>query len=332
MDYFKLISINSKAFLEYYSKKEKTLMGLFGVSVFLCFFFLSYLSVPNDFNRFSTVRIEKGSGLSTVGQTLEDRQYIRSAFWFKVFVVLSGNTNRIIAGDYYFDHGENTFEIISRIRNGKYNLVAVRVTIPEGLNVFQTADILKTKLTLFDAKLFALTAPEGYLFPDTYFFMPNDTPQDVSNRMQDNFNAKIASLDAEIKASGKSLAEIITMASIIEEETKDDADRPIVSGVLWKRISIGMPLQVDATFSYVNGKQTYTLTRADLFDESPYNTYRNKGLPPTPIVSPGLESIIAAIHPTKTDYLYFLSDLSGKMYYAKDFEGHQRNRELYLRK
>jgi UPF0755 protein len=93
-----------------------------------------------------------------------------------------------------------------------------------------------------------------------------------------------------------------------------------------------MPLQVDATFSYVNGKNTYTLSRADLKDDSPYNTYTNKGLPPGPIANPGIEAIEAALYPEKTDYLYFLSDLRGKMYYAKNFDGHQRNRELYLRK
>lgn len=332
MDYFKLFRIRTRALLEFYSREEKTLLVSFCVMVLLTLSFLSFWSVPNNFEKTSTIRIEKGSGLSTTANLLENENYIRSAFWFKVFVVLSGGSHTIIAGDYYFTHGENIFDVLSRVTSGDYQLIATKITIPEGLSVFQVADILKSKLTLFDAKKFVMEAPEGYLFPDTYFFLPNATPETVITRMKENFEAKIAPLLPEIVSSGRSVEETITMASIIEEETKKDSDRPIVSGVLWKRISIGMPLQVDATFSYVNGKQTYTLTKADLFDESPYNTYRNKGLPPTPIASPGIESIIAAIHPAQTNYLYFLSDLKGNMYYAKDFAGHQKNRELYLRK
>jgi len=126
------------------------------------------------------------------------------------------------------------------------------------------------------------------------------------------------------------LHEVLTMASIIEKEVRTPEDMKLVSGVLWKRIEVGMPLQVDAPFIYYNGKNSYTLTKEDLSDDHEYNTYKNKGLPPTAITNPGLDSIRAAITPTNTEYLYFLSDKSGNMYYAKNFEGHKRNRELYL--
>jgi UPF0755 protein len=120
------------------------------------------------------------------------------------------------------------------------------------------------------------------------------------------------------------------MASIIERETRTAEDRRLVSGILWKRISIGMPLQVDATFEYYTKYNTYTVTKQVMREDSPYNTYTNKGLPPTPIANPGLDSIIAALKPTASPYLYYLTGRDGKMYYATDFAGHKKNRRLYL--
>jgi len=122
------------------------------------------------------------------------------------------------------------------------------------------------------------------------------------------------------------------MASIIEAEARTTESRRIISGILWKRISLGMPLQVDSTFVYINGKNTYELTSDDLKIDSPYNTYVYKGLPPTPIGNPGLDAILAALYPKTSKYLYFLSSKSGDMYYATTFEQHKRNKELYLNK
>ena len=121
------------------------------------------------------------------------------------------------------------------------------------------------------------------------------------------------------------------MASIIEDEANGTLEsKRIVSGILWKRIRMEMPLQVDAAFQYYNGKNSYTLTKEDLAEDHEYNTYTNKGLPPTAITSPGIDSLRAAITPTQTEYLYFMSDKRGNMYYAKTFEQHKLNRELHL--
>ena len=121
------------------------------------------------------------------------------------------------------------------------------------------------------------------------------------------------------------------MASIIEKEARTMETRQIIAGILWKRLELGMPLQVDVSFKYINGKTTKNLTLADLKIDSPYNSYLYKGLPPTPISNPGLDAIKAAISPTKTDYLYFLSDRKGLMHYAKTYQQHLQNKELYLR-
>jgi UPF0755 protein len=121
------------------------------------------------------------------------------------------------------------------------------------------------------------------------------------------------------------------MASLIEEETATPEDRRIVSGILWKRLSSGMRLQVDATFAYTIGKGSLELTTEDLKSDSPYNTYRIYGLPPTPIVNPGLDAITAALHPTSSPYVYYLSDKNGVMHYSKTFEEHKLAKAKYLR-
>ena len=171
---------------------------------------------------------------------------------------------------------------------------------------------------------------EGYLFPDTYIFQTNTGVYTVIEAMQANYNRKIATVEDKIKASGKTESDIIKMASIVEEEGRTTETRQIVAGILWKRLALSMPLQVDSSFKYINGKTTATLTTADLKIDSPYNTYLYKGLPPTPICNPGLDSIIAVLSPIKTDYLYFLTDKDGVMHYAKTFDEHVANKQKYL--
>lgn len=134
----------------------------------------------------------------------------------------------------------------------------------------------------------------------------------------------------DVEKSGRTLNEIITMASLIEEEANTKESRRIISGILWQRIKQGMRLQVDAVFPYIMNKFSLQLTKEDLMDDSPYNTYRYAGLPPGPISNPGWDSIYAAIYPAKTSYLYYLSDREGNMYYAKTFEEHKANKAKYL--
>ncbi len=314
---------------------QKNQYFLVGVLFFICFlsYWIFFWSAPRPFPHYSTIHIEEGIGLSETAHILRERGVVRSEFWFKIVTVILHGSRSIHAGDYYFNDRENLFTIARRLSQGEYGLVPLRITIPEGLSVFQIAPILKEKLSLFDEQEFIEKAPEGYLFPDTYFFLPNAHAETIISRMQKNFDEKTEDLKNEIGSTTLSFKEIVILASILEEEAIYEKDKKKIAGVLMNRLKIDMPLQVDATFSYyVNGKGTYSLSRDDLKDDSPYNTYTNKGLPPGPIANPGLVAIRAALYPEATDALYFLSDLSGTIYYAKDFEGHQRNRELYLRK
>ena len=146
-----------------------------------------------------------------------------------------------------------------------------------------------------------------------------------------NFKDKIAALNEKIVVFNQSLEEIIIMASLLEEEARQLETKQMIAGILWKRIKMGMPLQVDSSFQYVNGKNTFTLSLDDLKIDSPYNTYLYKGLPPTPISNPGLDSILAALTPTVSNYLYFLTGKDGNMRYAVTHDQHVANKEKYLR-
>ncbi|MBI3075161.1 MAG: endolytic transglycosylase MltG, partial [Parcubacteria group bacterium] len=149
--------------------------------------------------------------------------------------------------------------------------------------------------------------------------------------MRENFFKKIKPLETAIGDSGKNLHEILTMASLLEEEARAADTRRLIAGILWRRLKIGMPLQVDATFMYINGKNTFELTLEDLADDSsPYNTYTHKGLPPGPITNPGLDSIVAALYPKENPYLFYLADLSGTTYYSRTFDEHKEKKFRYL--
>jgi len=306
------------------------------VVFFVIVFFLTlnafYWVPPAKFKDETTIKIERGSNLTQISKKLKEDGLIRSQFWFKSFVEIFGGDTAVKAGDYHFEKPISTPTLAWRLSIGKYSLNPIRVTVPEGLNVRQMSELFAGKFDLFDKEEFIKDALEGYLFPDTYFFLPNASSSGVIEKMNAQFGDVITALQEKIGNSGKSFEDVITMASLVEEEAHTKEDRRIISGILWKRLGLGIPLQVDASFSYVNGKNTYELTLVDLEVDSPYNTYRNLGLPPTPISNPGLDSILAALEPIDSDYLYYLSDLDGNIYYAEDFDGHQKNRELYLRK
>lgn len=180
---------------------------------------------------------------------------------------------------------------------------------------------------------------EGYLFPDTYRIYASSTVADVIEKMLDNFDDKLtAKMRADIKKQGKSIYEIVTMASIIEKEApinyqKDDnRDARIISGIFWNRLKIGQGLQSDATLSYIFGDNNPAHSGKDLEVDSPYNTYKYRGLPPGPICNPGILAIEAAIYPIQTDYYYFLTPLGkNEVVYAHNYEEHLKNKYQYLR-
>lgn len=296
-------------------------------------FYVEKIMAPMDFPIASMYTINKGSGLNSLAVDLKEKEIIRSVFWFKVSAVLLGGTKGIIAGDYVLTNKSNTILIAQKFTVGDFDLIPVKITIPEGLNTMEISKLFSAKFLKINSRDFInyASSSEGYLFPDTYIFLPNISVDEAVKVMKENFNRRIKSLEPEITNFKKSADDIFKMASILELEARTMETRQIVAGILWKRLEMGMPLQVDASFKYINGKTTKTLTLDDLKFDSPYNSYLYKGLPPTPISNPGLDSIKAAITPTKTSYLYFLTDDQGNMHYARNYAEHLQNKEMYLK-
>lgn len=289
---------------------------------------------PRAFPVGAVIEIPEGVSLRRAGTILRDAHVVRSSVLFEMYVILQRGERGINAGEYFFETRESPWRVARRVTEGAYGFEQVALTIPEGLTRAEVGALVAKKgaFPFFDeGAFFAVTeGEEGLLFPDTYFVPQNIQAAQLRDIMRATFDTKIASRADAIAASGHTEREIVTMASIIEAEARTSEDRRIVSGILWKRITIGMPLQVDAAFLAVNGKQTPELTLEDLKIDSPYNTYTNRGLPPGPIVSPGLDAIDAALDPTESPYLYYLSDSDGAMHYAKTFEEHKENKRRYL--
>lgn len=280
----------------------------------------------------SYVTVPQGSTLRDVGEILEGRNVVRNGWLFRQAARLMGNDRDVPAGVYYFGRPKNLLAVAMQMVSGNFETTPVRVTIPEGSSTRQIANILFEKLPDFDRRTFlsATQDKEGYLFPDTYFFMPSDTTEAVLSIFNNNYHTKLSKLQKQITASGHTEREILTMASLLEKEASKAVDRQRIAGVLWHRIAIGMPLQVDAVFPFIIGKNTFEVTLDDLKIDSPYNTYKYKGLPPGPINNPGLQSITAALTPIKSKYVYFLSDLDGNFHFSTTYGEHLANKKKYL--
>lgn len=328
--------------VSFYPKKKNKILKFFLVLLFFCFiFYYFFILAPAIFLNPQTIRIKNGDSLGEVAQNLQENKVIRSKVFFQSLVIFFGGEKKIAAGDYYFFKKENVFQVVNRLIKNFFGIQQFKITFPEGFSLKEMALLLAEKLDNFDQEKFLnLTkGDEGYLFPDTYFLTKEEGVENIITKMKDNFIKKVSSLaenpeysreNENILVNKDRLKEIITMASIIEKEASKDEERSIISGILWKRIQIKMALQVDATFIYINGKASSELTKDDLKIDSLYNTYRYKGLPPTPINNPGLKSIKAAINPEKTNYLFYLHDKDGNIHYAETFEEHIKNKRLYL--
>ncbi len=313
--------------------KIKKLAMLTGAVLFvISFAAYSVFSVSSGFGKNRLITIKQGEGLSKIAANFNEENIIRSPFVFKFLVFVFSGQKNIKAGDYFFDEPLSSFGIARRITGGIYGLSPTRVTILEGWTVWQMGGLFE-KLGFFSRKDWMRFAEkeEGYLFPDTYFFLPNTSPEKIIGIMRDNFNAKVSPLLPEIEKSRRDFEDVVVMASIIEKEASDFEDEKIISGILWKRLEAGMGLQVDAALTYITGKSSAELTEKDLAMDSPYNTYKYRGLPPTPIGNPGLDAIRAAIYPEKTLYWYYLHGKDSEPRYAITFEEHVSNKRAYLR-
>ncbi|MEK9178126.1 MAG: endolytic transglycosylase MltG, partial [Patescibacteria group bacterium] len=291
-----------------------------------------YSVAPGNFPIGKIISIEKNMTVSQTATKLKESGIIRSALFYKIYVILLHDGKGVRAGDYLFDQPQSILRIAYRTSYGIQGLEKLKVMITEGASSKDISRILAKNIPNFDAKNFLDLAKkeEGYLFPDTYYFNPNVAPREIVDEMKGVFKRKTATIQTEIMISGRQIDDIVKMASIVEKEANNDNDRQIIAGILWKRIDAGMPLQVDPPFYYFLNKISSQLTLDDLKVESPYNLYLHKGLPPTPIDNPGMNAILATIQPKKSEYWFYLSDSKGNMHYATTYDGHLANKAKYL--
>jgi UPF0755 protein len=294
--------------------------------------------------------VKQGEGIQEIGKNLEQANIIRNAYYFDYYVWKTNSKGKIQAGTYEISGTMTIPEIVQVMSIGEIVSNQLKITFPEGSSLADMADILKNKK--FDGDKFLQIAKsgdgikmdydflknrpkdatlEGFLFPDTYIFKKDATAAQIINIMLQNIDEKLTNvLREQIKASNHSIFDVLIMASILEKEVRTSEDMKIVSGIFWKRAAAGGRLQSDATLEYILGNKDLHHSIADTNIDSPYNTYRNSGLPPGSINNPGLVAINAATNPTATDFNYFLTDpATGNVVYSKTFDEHVQNKQKY---
>jgi len=277
--------------------------------------------------------IKSGENLSQVGSNLQKTGLLENPFLFKIYFKLGKLEKNIQPGIFKIGRGNSVSKLVKIITNR--DLAGKKLTFLEGWTVRDYLEYLK-KNNLADEKnaneLSKSGSLEGYLFPDTYFVPANITLKDLIKIMRDNFNAKAGViLEQAARSQKKTALELLTVASLVEAEANTEEDRRLTADIIWRRLDIGMPLQLDSTVNYVTGNKKPAISLAEQTIESLFNTYKYKGLPPWPINNPGLAAIMAAIAPKRNDYWFFLTGNDGKMYYARNLKEHEENKNRYLR-
>ncbi len=288
------------------------------------------------------VDVAPGTGASAIAAQMQNSGIIRSRYGFDLISLRRGGTLK--AGEYRFDHPVPMAEVYDRLVRG--DVYTQALTVPEGYNIFDIAAAVETagfaKRDAFLAaerqhtELIADLLPtsdhpnslEGYLFPDTYRFSRHATPLQILTAMVHRFRQ----VSTQLGLDRTNMAPTVTMASVIEKEVAQDTERPLVAGVFFNRLARSIPLATDPTVIYaalLDNRWRGTIYASDLQSSSPYNTYKHTGLPPGPISNPGVASLRAALHPARTDYLYFVSDAAGHTRFSVDLKEHAQQVQAY---
>ncbi len=288
------------------------------------------------------IHIEEGMGLGEIAAVLSTTGYIRSATAFRICALLSGQAGKLQSGYYQLSPDMSVPQIIDLLSEGRQAVATL--TVPEGLTLSEVA-VLSQKVLFTDTEQFraaataqaveeslqirlpsAITSAEGYLFPETYQFQVGIEPQRIVARMIEEFRTRFVAPLWQVTPLAQrwgSLHEVVTLASLIEEEAQVDEERPLIAGVLLNRLRAGMKLQCDATVQYALPARKSRLTHEDLKIQSPYNTYLHQGLPPGPISNPGLASLQAALKSAATGYMYYVARGDGTHIFSQTYGEHQ---------
>ena len=296
--------------------------------------------VNNDSN-LQIFEVEPGMTLKRVAQKLSSQKLIRSASAFQAIGLIQNKQKLIMVGEYHISPSMLPVEILQRITSGK--TVLYPVTIPEGYRITEIANLLEEQ-GLANKEVFlqqsknlkliegaSVDSLEGYLFPETYNFSKSTNEATMIKKMVDTFKEKAWKKKYRDRAIelGFSFHEIITLASLIEKETGKDSERKQISSVFHNRLKKNMRLQTDPTVIYAMANFDGNIRKRDLKIDSPYNTYRHKGLPPGPIASPGIKSIVSALYPANTSNLYFVSKQDGSHQFSATLNEHNRAVQKY---
>ena len=286
----------------------------------------------------TTIEIKSGMSAARIGTVLAEAEIIRSGLFFRLVADYYGYDNRLKAGGHPVDGRYTTLEIARRLTMNPPSPPDIVVTVPEGLNRWETASLLARIAGIDSAGVIDVCADsvlihelgigndtlEGYLYPDTYFVRVGATPREMVLRMVKRFRSVFTdSMAARAAELGFTVNEAVTLASLIETEVQKDEERGIVSQVFHRRLELGRPLEANPTIQYALGVRRRVFEE-DLDVDSPYNTYMHRGLPPGPIASPGRLSLLAALDPADTRYLYFVADGSGGHVFSQSLQEHNR--------
>lgn len=278
--------------------------------------------------------VKRGEGVRTIAGNLAQKKLIRNTITFFLLVRFLGLDDNLQAGDFRLNRTMDAGSIARELTHG---MVDVWVTTLEGWRSEEIAAKLTKELDIPESE-FLRFAREGYMFPDTYLIPRTATPAGIAQMFADTFNKKVtAQMRTDAQKIGLTFDQVVILASIVEREGRTNQDRPIIAGILLKRLRAGWPLQADATLQYLLGYEPNEkmwwrkgLDASDKLIGSPYNTYDHPGLPPAPIANPGLAAINAVLYPVDTPYWYYLHDSDGKAHYAKTIEEHNENIVRYL--
>ncbi len=318
---------------------KKIILIITGLLLIISGIFLHMDSSPG-YMKDDIIQIQKGDSVSKVARTLKKKNLIRYENFFKYLAILQ--RANVIIGKYKIYEGMTSNEILRRLSKGE--ILRKKITIPEGFNIYEIAEILSENditqsddfLTYSsDKKLIQSLglnsiSIEGYLFPDTYIFAEGKDARDIITVMYNRLKEVLATLDLKnMKKLNLNTDKLLNLSSLIEKEAKVPEERTYISAVFHNRLKRDIALYCDPTVRYAVKKFKGRIRYSDLKSDSPYNTYRYKGLPPTPICSPGRESIIAALNPAKSNFLYFVARNDGSHYFSKTLKEHNRAVEYY---
>ncbi len=305
------------------------LLALFATAAYLVWLEKPPATFPTN----TDISIAPGTSVKGIAEQLKREHIVKSSWLLYAIIVLKHEPSDLKASTYRFETPVGARAVALQLTKGDFANDLITFTHVEGESVADIAARASSTLTNFDTETFiTLGTPfEGTLFPDTYHIPKDFTARELLALMQKTYEDNILPLRTQLAESTLTEREVITIASILEREANSPESMKMVAGILHNRLNEGMYLQVDASLEYSLHKTLQELTAADLEIDSPYNTYTNPGLPPTPIGNPGLTAIKAVLEPIPSDYYFYITDSDGNFHYAKTFDEHKVNVARYLK-